>query len=65
MPEQISLPPATCLLRLDEVLRRVPISRASLYEGIKLGMYPRPVRIGKRTVAWREVEINALIDSFK
>ena len=34
-----------CLLRINEVLRRVPVSRASLYEGIKLGIYPRPVRI--------------------
>jgi prophage regulatory protein len=53
------------LLRIDEVLRRVPVSRASLYEGIKLGIYPRPVRIGKRSVAWRECDIAALIESFK
>jgi predicted DNA-binding transcriptional regulator AlpA len=56
---------SNCLLRIDEVLRRVPVSRASLYEGIKLGIYPRPVRIGKRTVAWRERDIAALIESFK
>jgi prophage regulatory protein len=54
-----------CLLRINEVLRRVPVSRASLYEGIKLGIYPRPVRIGKRTVAWRERDIDELIESFK
>ena len=63
--ENAPLPASNYLLRIDEVLRRVPVSRASLYEGIKLGIYPRPVRIGKRTVAWRERDIAALIESFK
>lgn len=53
------------LLRINEVLQLIPVSRASFYEGIRLGIYPQPVRIGKRTVAWRESEITALIDSFQ
>lgn len=54
-----------CLLRIHEVLQRIPISRTSLYDGIKVGLYPAPVRIGKRTVAWRESEIDALIKGFR
>jgi prophage regulatory protein len=57
--------PGNFLIRIDEVLRRVPVSRSSLYEGISLGIYPRPVRIGKRTVAWRSRDIDELIGSFK
>jgi prophage regulatory protein len=49
------------LLRLHEVLRRYPVSRTSWYDGVKIGMYPAPVRLGKRSVAWRESEIEALI----
>ena len=56
-----SLPSLSPLLRLPEVLRRYPVSRTTWYDGIKLGMYPAPVRLGKRTVAWRESEIEALI----
>jgi len=52
------------LLRIREVLQRLPISRTSLYDGIKVGLYPAPVRIGKRTVAWRESEIDRLIKGF-
>ena len=63
--ENAPLPASNYLLRIDEVLRRVPVSRSSFYAGIELGIYPRPVRIGKRTVAWRERDIAALIDSFK
>lgn len=29
---------------------------------MKLGIYPKPKRIGKRTVAWREAEITACIE---
>lgn len=49
------------LLRLPEVLKRLSISRTNWYDGIKLGLYPAPVRLGKRTVAWRESDIETLI----
>lgn len=52
------------LLRIREVLQRLPISRTSLYDGVKVGLYPAPVRIGKRTVAWRESDIDRLIKGF-
>jgi prophage regulatory protein len=48
------------LLRLPEVLRRVPVSRSSWYSGIRAGRYPRPVKLAPRTVAWRETDIDRL-----
>ena len=59
------IPPRERLLRILDVLQRLPISRTSLYDGIKLGLYPAPVQVGKRTVAWRESEINELINNFR
>jgi prophage regulatory protein len=59
------IPPRESLLRIRDVLQRLPISRTSLYDGIKLGLYPAPVQVGKRTVAWRESEINELINNFR
>lgn len=38
-----------------------PISRSSWYAGMASGEYPRPVILGKRTVAWRVEDIRALI----
>jgi len=51
------------LLRLKDVLAIYPISRTSFYDGIKLGLYPQPLRLGKKTVAWRAHEIEAAIDA--
>lgn len=49
------------LLRLKDVLAVYPISRTSWYEGVKMGLYPQPLRLGKKTVAWNAQEIEAAI----
>lgn len=45
------------LLRLPEVLRIYPVSRSTWYAGIKGGIYPEPVRLSSRVVAWYEDDI--------
>ncbi|MEM6532949.1 MAG: AlpA family phage regulatory protein [Myxococcota bacterium] len=40
---------------------RVPVSKTTWYQGIKDGLFPRPVKVGPRRVAWREADIDALI----
>jgi prophage regulatory protein len=53
------------LRRLRDVIRPhgpLPISRSSWFAGVKAGLYPRPVRLGPRMVAYREVDIQTLID---
>lgn len=49
------------LLRLPQVLARVPVSRATWYSGIKTGRFPRPVYLGPRCVAWRQSDIDKLV----
>ena len=49
------------LLRLSEVLERCPFSKAQLYTLIKKHDFPRPVRIGLRSVAWRESDVRRWI----
>jgi prophage regulatory protein len=47
------------LLRLEEVLARVPISKSSVLRQVSEGLFPRPVRVGERRVAWVEDELIA------
>jgi prophage regulatory protein len=51
------------LLRLPEVLARVPIGRASWWAGVKFGRYPAALKLGPRTSAWRASDIDKLIAS--
>ncbi|MDM0045012.1 AlpA family phage regulatory protein [Variovorax dokdonensis] len=48
------------LLRIDEVLRRIPVSKSSWYAGIKQGIYPEPGKLGRRRSVWRDSAIRAL-----
>jgi predicted DNA-binding transcriptional regulator AlpA len=49
------------LLRLKGVLDIIPISKTAWHAGVKDGRFPKPVRLGPRTVAWKMSEIQALI----
>jgi prophage regulatory protein len=51
------------LLRLPEVEQNTGFKRANIYKQIKLGNFPKPVKIGSRAVAWRESDIQGWIDS--
>lgn len=39
----------------------IPIGRTSFLNGVKSGKYPKPVKLGERTTAWRVEDIKALI----
>ena len=50
------------ILRIAEVLKATGLSRSSLYERMKTGDFPAPVRLGgerSRAVGWRRTEIDA------
>lgn len=49
------------LLRLPEVLKRYPVSRSTWMLGVANGIYPKPIKLGKRSVAWRLSDILELI----
>lgn len=54
---------------LDRILRRksveevTALSRSTIYEMMAQGNFPKPVRLGKRAVGWRESDIAAWLES--
>jgi|MDSX01.1.fsa_nt_gb prophage regulatory protein len=51
------------LLRLTQVLERIPVSRSTWLAGVKTGRFPKPHRIGNRCTMWLSTDIERLIDS--
>lgn len=45
-------------LRLPTVVQRTGLSRSSIYALVSDGLFPAPVRIGRRAVAWRESDLD-------
>lgn len=49
--------------RRPEVERITGLSRSTLYAMMADGSFPKPVKLGKRAVGWREVDIAAWLES--
>jgi len=63
-PDQQASLPAEGYVRLPQILAVIPISKSAWWAGCKSGRYPRSVRLGSRTTAWRVEDIRQLIDRF-
>ena len=46
------------ILRMPEVEARIGLSRRSIWALVARGGFPRPIRLGRRTVGWLESELN-------
>lgn len=53
------------LLRRPAVESLTGISRSTIYSMIADGTFPKPVKLGKRAVAWREADICEWLDSLQ
>lgn len=49
------------LLRLPEVLSRVGLSKSTIYARVAAGSFPASVRLGEKSVAWIEADVEAWI----
>lgn len=65
--------PETGYLRLSQILGDVrarppkpaiiPVGHSTWWAGVKSGRFPKPIKIGPRTTAWKVEDIRALIQS--
>lgn len=49
------------LIRIDEVLARLPISKSTWWQGVKTGRFPQPVKLGERITCWRLSDVDRLM----
>lgn len=48
--------------RKPSVLQRTGMSNSTLYEEVAAGRFPKPVKIGARSVGWISTEVDAWIE---
>lgn len=41
----------------------IPVGKSTWWAGVKSGRFPKPVKLGPRTTAWRVEDIRAFCDS--
>lgn len=50
------------LLRLPAVMAIVGLQKSSIYEGVKKGTFPAPIKLSRRAVCWPESHIAAWVN---
>jgi prophage regulatory protein len=51
------------LIKLNEVKARTGLGRSSIYSYIGKGIFPAQVKLGERSIAWVETEIESWVQS--
>lgn len=54
------------LRRLKSIIKPdgpLPISRSAWWAGVKSGRFPAPVKLGPRITAWKDVDIQRLVEN--
>jgi len=51
------------ILRLPAVIQATGKSRSGIYSDIERGLFPSPVRLGRRAVGWRTEDLAAWLAS--
>ncbi|MCL4790433.1 MAG: AlpA family transcriptional regulator [Gammaproteobacteria bacterium] len=49
------------VIRRPEVEARTGLPRSTLYDAIKRGSFPRPIKLSERSVAWVASEVDAWV----
>lgn len=55
----------TNLLRLPEVMKRIGFKRGYIYKMMLEEKFPRPIKLGNRSIAWTSTSIDAWIESIQ
>ena len=64
MPNHNTLPD-TGFVRLSSIIAPsgpIPVSKSTWWQGVKDGRFPKPVKLGVKTTAWRVGDIRDLIE---
>lgn len=57
--------PTTGFVRISAIIGRgrpIPVSKSQWWDGVASGRFPKPVKLGPNTTAWRVEDIRRLIE---
>jgi prophage regulatory protein len=57
--------PETGFVRLSAILAPrgpIPVGKSTWWQGVRDGRFPKPVKLGPKTTAWRVADIRELIE---
>ena len=52
-------------MRLSQILKLIPVSKATWWNGCKTGQCPKPYKLGPRITAWKTSDIYQCLQQFQ
>lgn len=52
-------------MRLNQILKLIPVSKATWWNGCKTGRFPKPYKLGPRITAWKTSDIYQCLQQFQ
>lgn len=52
-------------MRLEQILKLIPVSKATWWNGCKTGRFPKSYKICPRVTAWKMSDIKKCLDEFR
>lgn len=49
--------------RLPTVIQRAGRSRSSIYSDVQRGVFPKPIKLGLRSIGWIAKEVDTILDA--
>lgn len=59
--QEFSMTPNIKLIRLKDVIDTTGLARSTIYKYVDKGIFPKAVKLGSRSVAWVESEVQEWI----
>lgn len=57
--------PTSGFIRLPDIIAPrgpIPVGKSTWWAGVRSGRFPKPVKLGPKTTAWRVEDIRALVE---
>ena len=52
-------------LRLNQILKIIPVSKATWWNGCNTGRFPKPYKLGPRVTAWKKSDVRKCVEEFE
>jgi predicted DNA-binding transcriptional regulator AlpA len=61
---EINEVPNEGLLRIDQLLKMIPIGKSTIWVRVKEKKFPQPIMLSSKTAVWKKSDILAYINSY-
>ena len=56
-------PVPRAMYRENDVMQLISVSRSTLWRWCRVGLFPKPIRLGPNSIRWKRAEVDTWLDA--